>query len=90
MATLPIVADKQALAVRHQSCWQATREWLIAIGTVGANVSNRRRRRSAHEVRVLVTSVHRIAPDGTPVERLPLDTVALIWSNLPFDGGISS
>ncbi len=119
----------------EETCWQSIREWLIAVGTVGAvlvalfwepirarwkrpkldlsfdasspdaitvnvdypaagpskyapshwlrlNVSNRPRRRSAHEVRVLVTSVHRLGPDGTAVERLPLDTVALIWSNL--------
>lgn len=44
-------------------------------------VSNSTSRRTASEVRVLVTSLYRLER-GKEV-RQPLDTVALIWSNLP-------
>lgn len=44
-------------------------------------VSNGEKRRSARDVRVLVTSIYRI--DGRKEEWHPLDTVALRWSNLP-------
>ncbi len=44
-------------------------------------VTNASGRRSADDVRVLVTSVHRVG--GGDDVWLPLDTVALRWSNLP-------
>jgi hypothetical protein len=51
-------------------------------------VSNGPRRRSAHDARVLLTSAHRLGDNGE-AERLPLDTVGLIWSNRKEPSGVA-
>jgi hypothetical protein len=56
-------------------------EGKVAAHWLRLNVENAKKRRSADDVRVLLTSVYRM--DGAGAVWHPLDTVALRWSNLP-------